>query len=95
MGTYTPSSLAKIIDVYGNVNYLFILIYIFYSEGIYDDVSCSSTSVNHAMLLIGFDKDFWILKNWWGELWGEAGFMRMRKGINLCGIANYAAYAIV
>ncbi|XP_030566658.1 cathepsin L1 isoform X3 [Drosophila novamexicana] len=50
-----------------------------YSEGIYDDVSCSSTSVNHAMLLIGFDKDFWILKNWWGELWGEAGFMRMRK----------------
>ncbi|EDV90909.1 GH23974 [Drosophila grimshawi] len=66
-----------------------------YSAGIYDDVACSSTSVNHAMLLIGFDKDFWILKNWWGELWGESGFMRIRKGINLCGIANYAAYAIV
>ncbi|XP_017853478.1 cathepsin L1 [Drosophila busckii] len=66
-----------------------------YSDGVYNDISCLSTSVNHAMLVIGFDKDFWILKNWWGERWGESGYMRMRKGINLCGIANYAAYAIV
>ncbi|XP_034477523.1 cathepsin L1 [Drosophila innubila] len=66
-----------------------------YSDGVYDDISCSSASVNHAMLVIGFDKDYWILKNWWGERWGEAGLMRLRKGINLCGIANYAAYAIV
>ncbi|KAH8410590.1 hypothetical protein KR009_005703 [Drosophila setifemur] len=66
-----------------------------YSDGIYDDPSCSSTSVNHAMLVIGFGKDYWILKNWWGELWGESGFMRIRKGVNMCGISNYAAYAIV
>ncbi|XP_060661249.1 procathepsin L [Drosophila nasuta] len=66
-----------------------------YSNGIYNDVSCLSTSVNHAMLVIGYEKDYWILKNWWGEQWGEAGYMRMRKGVNLCGIANYAAYAIV
>ncbi|XP_017120733.1 procathepsin L [Drosophila elegans] len=66
-----------------------------YSDGIYDDVQCSSASVNHAMLIIGFGKDYWILKNWWGELWGESGYMRIRKGVNMCGIANYAAYAIV
>ncbi|KAH8272470.1 hypothetical protein KR044_006382, partial [Drosophila immigrans] len=66
-----------------------------YSDGIYNDVSCLSTSVNHAMLVIGYEKSFWILKNWWGEQWGEAGYMKLRKGINLCGIANYAAYAIV
>ncbi|XP_023168547.1 cathepsin L1 [Drosophila hydei] len=66
-----------------------------YSDGIYDDVTCTSSSVNHAMLLIGYEKDYWILKNWWGEMWGESGYMRIRKGINLCGIANYAAYAIV
>lgn len=70
-------------------------ILIFISEGIYDDVACTSTSVNHAMLVVGFEKDYWILKNWWGARWGEAGYMRLRKGNNLCGIANYAAYAIV
>jgi C1A family cysteine protease len=42
-----------------------------YSEGIYDDPVCSSTSVNHAMLLIGYGEDYWILKNWWGSKWGE------------------------
>ncbi|XP_065370752.1 procathepsin L [Calliphora vicina] len=66
-----------------------------YSDGVYDDDSCASTSVNHAMMVIGYTKDYWILKNWWGELWGEEGYMRIAKGKNLCGIANYAAYAIV
>ncbi|KAM7341336.1 cathepsin L4 [Cochliomyia hominivorax] len=66
-----------------------------YSDGIYDDDSCSSTSVNHAMMVIGYTKNYWILKNWWGELWGENGYMKLAKGRNLCGIANYAAYAVV
>lgn len=68
---------------------------LFNSEGIYDDHSCSSETVNHAMLLIGFTHDYWILKNWWGENWGEKGYMRIARGKNLCGLANYAAYAIV
>ncbi|XP_017466464.1 PREDICTED: cathepsin L1 [Rhagoletis zephyria] len=66
-----------------------------YSDGIYDDDSCSSDTVNHAMLVVGYTKDYWILKNWWGEMWGEDGYMRLRKGKNLCGIANYAAYSII
>lgn len=35
-----------------------------YSEGVYDDKDCSGT-VNHAMLLIGYGEDYWIVKNWW------------------------------
>ncbi|XP_054745371.1 procathepsin L isoform X1 [Anastrepha obliqua] len=66
-----------------------------YSDGIYDDDSCASDTVNHAMLVVGYNTDYWILKNWWGELWGENGYMRLRKGKNLCGVANYAAYSIV
>ncbi|KRJ98039.1 procathepsin L [Drosophila yakuba] len=66
-----------------------------YSDGIYDDPLCSSASVNHAMVVIGFGKDYWILKNWWGQNWGENGYIRIRKGVNMCGMANYAAYAIV
>ncbi|XP_035890695.1 cathepsin K-like isoform X1 [Anopheles stephensi] len=66
-----------------------------YSNGIYDDeASCDNSKVNHAMLLLGYTKDYWILKNWWGS-WGEAGYMRLARGKNLCGISNYAGYVTV
>ncbi|XP_050518901.1 procathepsin L [Diabrotica virgifera virgifera] len=66
-----------------------------YHHGIYDDSSCSSDHVNHAMLVVGYTKDAWILKNWWGKHWGENGYMRLRRHKNRCGISNYAAYALV
>ncbi|XP_050079373.1 LOW QUALITY PROTEIN: cathepsin K-like [Anopheles maculipalpis] len=66
-----------------------------YSNGIYDDeASCDNSKVNHAMLLLGYTKDYWILKNWWGS-WGEDGYMRLARGKNLCGISNYAGYVTV
>uniref|UniRef100_A0A182MGI3 Peptidase C1A papain C-terminal domain-containing protein n=1 Tax=Anopheles culicifacies TaxID=139723 RepID=A0A182MGI3_9DIPT len=66
-----------------------------YSNGIYDDeASCDNSKVNHAMLLLGYTKDYWILKNWWGS-WGENGYMRLARGKNLCGISNYAGYVTV
>lgn len=34
-----------------------------YSEGIYDDKDCSKATVNHAMLLVGYGPDYWILSN--------------------------------
>lgn len=34
-----------------------------YSEGIYDDKDCSKAAVNHAMLLVGYGPDYWILSN--------------------------------
>lgn len=66
-----------------------------YSHGIYDSPDCSAKTVNHAMLAVGYTADSWILKNWWGENWGDGGYMHIRRGKNLCGIANYAAYAVV
>lgn len=66
---------------------------LFYSNGVYDDPQCTSNTVNHAMLLVGYTPTEWILKNWWGESWGESGYMRLSKNKNRCGVANYAAYA--
>ncbi|XP_078047565.1 cathepsin L4 [Augochlora pura] len=66
-----------------------------YHEGVYDDETCSSDNVNHAMLIVGYTPTEWILKNWWGDGWGENGYMRLAKNKNRCGIANYAAYAKV
>ncbi|CAG9798855.1 unnamed protein product [Chironomus riparius] len=65
-----------------------------YSGGIYDDEeSCGpNPTPNHAVLLIGFGVDsnnnisYFTLKNSWGTSWGEQGFFRMKKGINLCNI---------
>lgn len=66
-----------------------------YSRGVYDDKECSSEHVNHAMLLIGYTPEFWILKNWWGGNWGNEGYMKLKRGVNQCGVANFAAYAVV
>lgn len=66
-----------------------------YHKGIYDDPSCSSKRVNHAMVVVGYTKDAWILKNWWGDHWGMNGYMYLRKGKNRCAVAKYAGYPVV
>ncbi|KYN10542.1 PREDICTED: cathepsin L1-like [Trachymyrmex cornetzi] len=63
-----------------------------YHKGVYDDHRCSSDMVNHAMLIVGYTPTEWILKNWWGNSWGENGYMRLARNKNRCGVANYAAY---
>lgn len=41
---------------------------------------CSSTAkVDHAVLLVGFDSGKWIVKNQWGENWGEDGYIYITR----------------
>uniref|UniRef100_A0A0N5A140 Cathepsin L n=1 Tax=Parastrongyloides trichosuri TaxID=131310 RepID=A0A0N5A140_PARTI len=70
-----------------------------YSHGIYDDPTCPKT-LNHAVLLIGYGKDdlngeYWLVKNSYGTTWGEQGYLRIRRGLNRCGIAMAAAVPIL
>jgi len=66
-----------------------------YTSGIIaptDPSSCEGTSLDHAVLLVGWGVDaassqaYWIVKNSWGLSWGESGYVRMARGEGLCGL---------
>jgi len=66
-----------------------------YTGGI---LSNCGTSLDHAVQAVGIDTaaGYWKVRNSWGTSWGEAGFIRLAYGKNLCGLtsdANYAATA--
>ncbi len=37
-----------------------------YQSGVYTDSSCTSSGINHAVTLVGWGADYWLLKNQWG-----------------------------
>ena len=73
----------------------------FYSGGIYDEPECSSTELDHAVLLVGYGTtedgvDYWLIKNSWGTSWGDNGYVKIKRDSkNLCGVATSASYPLV
>lgn len=69
----------------------------FYKGGIM--TACITQTLDHAALVVGFDSNnnppYWIVKNSWGPLWGENGYIRIKMGLNLCLIADIPCTAIV
>jgi len=63
-----------------------------YKSGVFDDGMCWLTQLNHGVLNVGIEGHAWIIKNSWGTVWGENGFMRLVKGKNMCGVAAAASW---
>ncbi|KAM3937904.1 cathepsin O [Leptodactylus fuscus] len=60
---------------------------------------CSSGHSNHAVLVVGFDKTgdtpYWIVKNSWSTSWGVDGYVYIKMGQNVCGIADFVTFPLM
>jgi len=86
----TTSKIKQAIMTYGSVAAAVYVNSYFqaYRSGVFS--GCQSGTVNHAIVLCGWDdaKGAWLLKNSWGTGWGENGFMWIKYG---CSRVGYGA----
>ena len=59
----------------------------YYRGGI---LSCPyNCDVDHAVLLVGYEPDYWLIKNSHGDDWGEDGYIKINREFNKnCKIGN-------
>ncbi len=68
-----------------------------YDGGVFNTDECGTRT--HAVVLVGWDNNqgangVWILRNSWGEDWGDNGYMRIEYGTSDVGYAvNYVVYS--
>jgi cathepsin L len=69
-----------------------------YKGGVFNGV-CGK-NLDHGVLVVGYghdttsNLDYWKVKNSWGTSWGEAGYIRMVRNQDECGIADEPSYPV-
>jgi len=63
-----------------------------YSGGVF--AGCTTTKTDHAVTVVGYGTDsasgldYWLIKNSWGSGWGEGGYIRLQRGVGMCGVGK-------
>eukprot|EP00347_Sterkiella_histriomuscorum_P008296 403345628 len=76
--------------------------FVFYNSGILDSDVCNAPVIQ-PVLIVGYGTDadtkvtYYIVKNSWGESWGEKGYARIasKPGVGVCGIHSRPSFYIV
>jgi len=64
----------------------------YYTGGIITK-GCGDT-LDHCVQITGFGTDaksgvdYWLIRNSWGTVWGESGYLQVERNKNLCGVAD-------
>lgn len=68
-----------------------------YAGGVIDGSGCGD-DLDHGVAVVAFNatENAWVIKNSWGNTWGEQGFVRIRRaeGRGVCGINQENAQAV-
>ena len=73
-----------------------------YSSGVIDSEDCGE-NLDHGVLIVGYgvedDIPYWLVKNSWGESWGDEGYVKILRSDKtqdngVCGIAMQASYVL-
>lgn len=55
-----------------------------YESGVFDSCNQTHPDIDHVVQLVGYGTDqnagdYWIVRNSWSPLWGENGYIRLRR----------------
>ncbi len=64
-----------------------------YVDGIFPGVACG-TEPDHAVTIVGYTEDYWIVRNSWGKDWGDDGYFYLERDVNACGVAGFISYVV-
>lgn len=61
-----------------------------YKSGIFNSSFCGE-ELDHGVAIVGYGSyrglDYWLVKNSWDTTWGDEGYIKILRGVNMCGIA--------
>ncbi|CAG9857256.1 unnamed protein product [Phyllotreta striolata] len=101
-----PNDEKHLIDAVGTVGPVVVSLNVQFMKGYTSGILKCPKKIppnNHEVLMVGYGEEngvpYWLLKNSWGEKWGENGYMKIERsdGSTQCGILNpsYPSYPVI